>query len=68
MQAWNLPKEDVLLMDIGANVGAHTMGVAAHGFSVLAFEPMHINVMSLRHTLCANPRLQERVTLIPRVG
>jgi hypothetical protein len=55
-------------MDIGANISAHTMGVAAHGFSVLAFEPMHINIMSLRHTLCANPHLQERITLDPQVG
>lgn len=55
-------------MDVGANVGAYTLFAAAYGFSVLAFEPLHPNVLALRHSLCANPRLMERVFLFDKVG
>jgi hypothetical protein len=67
-QERRLPRSQVALLDIGANLGSHTMAAAAHGFRVLAFEPMHVNLMALRHTLCANPGLAGRVTLVPKVG
>ncbi len=68
VQERGVPKESLIFMDVGANIGAHTVAAAAFGFSVLAFEPMHVNIMSLRHTLCANPELWDRVTLIPTVS
>jgi FkbM family methyltransferase len=61
-------REDIIFLDIGANVGAHTLAVAAHGFQVLAFEPMSINIQCLRHSLCLNPQLRSRITLVPKVG
>lgn len=68
MQERRLPKEGVLLVDVGANIGALSLAVAAHGFSVLAFEPMPANVLALRHSLCANePELRRRVVLVPKV-
>ncbi len=68
MQAQGLEQKDVILMDVGANVGTHSLAAAAHGFSVLAFEPMHVNIVAIRHSLCANPALRKRVTLVPKVG
>ena len=56
------------MIDIGANVGAHTLAMAAHGFNVLAFEPLHANIQGLRYSLCLNPQLQGRITLIPKVS
>lgn len=35
---------------------------------MLAFEPMAPNIGALRRTLCENPGLQERLTLITLVG
>ncbi|GAB4816603.1 hypothetical protein N2152v2_003649 [Parachlorella kessleri] len=65
-QARGLKQQELIFIDIGANIGAHSMVVAASGFAVLAFEPLHVNIMSLRHTLCANPALLPRVALIPK--
>ncbi|GAB4819333.1 hypothetical protein N2152v2_006379 [Parachlorella kessleri] len=61
-----LDPKDIYFLDIGANVGVYTLFMAAYGFSVIAFEPLHVNVMALRHSLCANPGLRERVTLVTK--
>ncbi len=55
-------------MDIGANIGTFTLSVAAHGFSVVAFGPMHSNAMAIRMSLCADEGMRRRVTLIQKVG
>jgi len=52
-------------VDIGANLGAFTMYVAAAGFSVIAIEAMKVNQQALRLTLCANSEIMRRVTLFP---
>lgn len=36
---------------------------AAHGFHVIAFEPLALNGVALRRSLCANPGLAPRVAL-----
>jgi FkbM family methyltransferase len=56
---------DVLFVDAGANIGWHTLNIAARGYEVLAFEGLPMNQMLLRSTLCQNPALMERVTLFP---
>ncbi|KAJ1544390.1 hypothetical protein HK096_007611 [Nowakowskiella sp. JEL0078] len=50
--------EDAVLLDIGANVGWHTLIVAASGYPVVAFEPMPQNYFLIRYSLCLNPKMK----------
>ena len=58
-----LPRDQVHLLDIGGNVGAHTVYTQAAGFPVVAFEPLPQNEAIIRTNLCFNDPDQERVTL-----
>ena len=67
-QARNLKPSDVYFVDIGANLGAFTLAVAAYGFRVIAFEAMYSNAMALSLSLCTSPPdVQEKVTIINKV-
>lgn len=61
-----LQPQDVVMLDIGANLGWHGLMAALAGHRVLAFEPMEGNLGALRRTLCATPALQQRYTLVPK--
>lgn len=52
------------VVDIGANIGYHTLLFAARGFNVLAVEPMRRNVQALKASLCLNPSLAPRVRIV----
>ncbi len=52
------------VLDIGAQVGWYAAGLASKGFRVVAFEPMDVNLYTLRKTMCANPELN--ITLIDK--
>ena len=68
---WALEKvEDVqhnqaVFLDIGANLGAYTLAIAALGYDVIAFEGLARNQLAVYTSLCACPDLAERVTLFP---
>lgn len=53
-----------VFVDIGANLGAFTVSIAATGRDVLAIEPMEMNRELLQATLCRTPTLQQRVTIV----
>ncbi|GAB4814954.1 hypothetical protein N2152v2_002000 [Parachlorella kessleri] len=59
-----LAPKDVYFVDVGGNIGTFSLSVAAHGFSVLTFEAMFANAQTIRHSICANPGMEERVTLV----
>lgn len=72
-QANNLRPDEVFFLDVGANLGIFTLSVAAHGFSVIGFEPMYSNWMAIRLSTCATassfiPRMDQRITLVNKVG
>ncbi len=67
LQANALKNEEVYFLDIGANIGTFSIAVAAHGFSVIAFEAMFSNQQAIRLSICANPGMEERVELIGKV-
>lgn len=58
----NRNKHD-LFVDIGANVGVHSVRAAALGLDVLAVEPMWLNQKLLAATVCRNPALN--ITVLP---
>ena len=52
-------------LDIGANLGFYSLLFAQHGYDVLAVEPMLLNRKAIAASLCANPSLAARITLLP---
>jgi FkbM family methyltransferase len=53
------------LLDIGANIGFYTLLFAHFRWHVIAIEPMPSNLRALNISLCLNPRLARRVTIVP---
>jgi FkbM family methyltransferase len=51
--------------DVGANIGYYSFLFAAAGYTVVAFEPLPANLAAFRATLCLNPDLARRITLLP---
>ena len=51
-------------LDIGANIGYFSLLFADRGFNVIAVEPMSRNRLALEQTLCMNPDLKERITIV----
>jgi FkbM family methyltransferase len=60
----DLPRSEVVFIDIGANLGTFSVAVAAAGFKVFAFEPMETNIAAIRYSLCANKHFINNVALI----
>jgi len=59
-------RKQLTFLDIGGNMGIHTMYMQAAGFSVVAFEPFPPNEDIIRSNLCMNDAAQERVTLFTK--
>ena len=60
----SLPKTGTFL-DIGANIGYYTLLFAHRGFNVIAVEAMTRNQQAINASLCLNPQLRDRITLVP---
>lgn len=58
----SLPRPS-FFVDIGANIGWHSLLALSLGHRVVAFEPLHSNVNLLQHSLCLNPGLRENLEL-----
>lgn len=52
-----------LIVDVGANLGWHTLLALSMGHTVVAFEPLAGNLELLEHSLCLNPGLDSKLTL-----
>jgi len=65
LESMGLPRmhKEMVLLDIGANIGWYTFMFAAHGHKVLAVEPMTKNRKLMKATLCMNPDLAPRVKI-----
>lgn len=55
-----------VFLDIGANLGAFTLAIAAAGHRVIAIEPLAANTVALRRSLCRNGELAQRVLLFDK--
>ena len=60
-----LPPPPATFLDVGANQGFYSLLFAYYGYNVLAIEPMLLNRRSIEASLCANPELLQRVTVLP---
>jgi FkbM family methyltransferase len=63
-----LPRSEVFVIDIGANIGTWSFPIAAAGYQVLAFEAMDVNQKSLQYSFCVNilesaPQLKKNLVL-----
>jgi len=56
--------EGGVFLDIGANIGYYSMLFAKFGYDVIAIEPMPQNVAAIIASLCLNPDIIPRITLI----
>lgn len=52
------------MLDIGANVGWYSMLFALSGWKVVAVEAHPLNAALLNTSICANPAVRDRVTLL----
>ena len=59
-----LPHTPGWFFDVGANLGYYSLLFAWVGWRVLAVEPMAANRRALETSLCLNPRLRDRVTVV----
>ncbi|KAJ3127085.1 hypothetical protein HK098_006782 [Nowakowskiella sp. JEL0407] len=50
-----------VFMDIGANIGWHSLSVAGAGYPVISFEPMPQNLHLFRWSLCLNENMKIEV-------
>ena len=48
---------DITVLDIGANIGWHTLQFSLQGYHVVSFEPMFINNYIIHRNLCTNQSL-----------
>jgi len=49
-----LPPNDVVFLDIGANVGSYSLSMASYGYSVIAFEAFADNIELIQASICEN--------------
>lgn len=52
-------------LDIGANLGYYSLLFAKQGYNVVAVEPMTRNRHAIEGSLCLNPQLRSRITVVP---
>ena len=57
-------KEDIYILDIGANIGWYTFFLGKYGYKILSFEPSNFNIYILRKSYCLNREL--KITLIKK--
>ncbi|TFJ86676.1 hypothetical protein NSK_002330 [Nannochloropsis salina CCMP1776] len=59
-------RDELVMLDVGGNLGAYTLCLATAGFRVLTFEPMRRNIQAIREGICRNSGLKERVILLEK--
>jgi len=53
----NIENNNIFILDIGANIGWHSIFLGKYGYQILSFEPSDINIYILRKNYCLNPNL-----------
>ena len=50
----NIKKEDIYIIDIGANIGWYTFILGKYGYKIISFEPLPLNTYILNKNYCLN--------------
>ena len=58
----NIKKEEVYIIDIGANIGWYSFILGKYGYKIISFEPSKINNYILNKNYCLNKEIQ--ITII----
>ena len=53
----SIKNDNIFILDIGANIGWHSIFLGKYGYQILSFEPSDINIYILRKNYCLNPNL-----------
>ncbi|KAI9326197.1 S-adenosyl-L-methionine-dependent methyltransferase [Zopfochytrium polystomum] len=56
--------KDPLFLDVGANLGMHSVAVLAYGYRVVSIDALTVNAHHFMSTICRTPKLMERSTFI----
>lgn len=57
-----IKKEDIYILDVGANIGWYTFYLGIYGYNIISFEPSIINSYILKKNFCLNKDLN--ITII----
>jgi len=60
-----IPRPPAVFVDVGGNIGYYSLLFAKFGYRVYTFEPLHENRRAINQSLCLNPDLRARITVIP---
>ncbi|KAI9348962.1 S-adenosyl-L-methionine-dependent methyltransferase [Zopfochytrium polystomum] len=55
---------DPLFLDVGSNLGMHSVAVLAYGYRVVSIDALTMNANHFMSTLCRHPKLVEKSTFI----
>ena len=64
-QSSTIGRRRPFLLDLGGNIGYHSLLFAMHGYDVVTVEPMPANRRVLAASLCLHPQLAHRITVVP---
>ncbi|KAI9361701.1 S-adenosyl-L-methionine-dependent methyltransferase [Zopfochytrium polystomum] len=63
-EAERVGARDPLFLDIGSNLGMHSVAVLAYGYRVMSIDALTMNGHHFMSTLCRHPQLMEKSTFI----
>ncbi|KAI9361702.1 S-adenosyl-L-methionine-dependent methyltransferase [Zopfochytrium polystomum] len=63
-EAESVGVQDPLFLDIGSNLGMHSVAVLAYGYRVMSIDALTLNAHHFMSTLCMHPQLMEKSTFV----
>ena len=61
---YNYKNEDIIILDIGSNIGLYTTCFGFFNYTVLSFEPLTVNNYILKKNICRNNYFSNKITTI----
>ena len=61
---YNYKNEDIIILDIGSNIGLYTTCFGFFNYTVLSFEPLTVNNYILKKNICRNNYFSNKITTL----